>query len=135
MQYFIVLIYFIVLSQSIHHRPLVLSELQKERVRVALMQVAGGASSAQAVHLETFASWLDEPGRPEYDLVVDGANVAYNRQNFENGRFSFRQIEMVVDALYKRFGPDVRILVLVPYPYAQKAVPNRTKQRSGRRIR
>jgi len=34
--------------------------------------------------------------------VVDGANVAYHRQNFVGGKFSYRQIELVVKKLEKK---------------------------------
>jgi hypothetical protein len=30
--------------------------------------------------------------REEFEYIVDGANVAYNSQNFGKGMFSFRQV-------------------------------------------
>ena len=82
---------------------------------------------------------------PSY--IVDGANVAYHRQNFENGKFSYRQIELVVDAILERverekalalqqglYFEQPTVLVLLPYPYAQKVVPNSSRHRRGRKI-
>ena len=68
----------------------------------------------------------------EYTYIVDGANVAYNRQNFHKGKFSYSQIELVVNKLLER--NDGKVLVLMPYPYAQKVVPNSSKQKGKRNI-
>lgn len=39
---------------------------------------------------QRFSNWLQS--EPEFDYVVDAANIAYTRQNHEKGKFSFRQV-------------------------------------------
>jgi hypothetical protein len=46
---------------------------------------------------------------------VDAANVAYFNQNFETGRFSYKQVELVVDKLLER---NLKVLVVIPHCYA-----------------
>lgn len=58
----------------------------------------------------------------EFKYVVDGANVAYHHQNFDGGKFSFRQIELIVDSILAR--KDGKVLVLLPSVYAKKNIPN-----------
>ena len=111
-------------------RGLALSEDTKAAARVALMRIAAAASVNHCKSLETFGIWLEE--QPEFKYIIDGANVAYNRQNFGQGRFSYRQIELMVDTL-KESGED-RILVLLPQTYVQKVVPNSAKNRAGHRF-
>ncbi len=52
---------------------------------------------------------------------MDGPNVAYTKQNFEGGKFSYRQVELVVDKLRERGG---RILVVLPFAYTMRRIPN-----------
>lgn len=33
--------------------------------------------------------------RGQFDYIVDAANVAYNRQNFVGGKFSFKQVRVI----------------------------------------
>ena len=40
--------------------------------------------------------------REPFTVVVDAPNVAYARQNFEGGCFSFEQIELLVQKLQVR---------------------------------
>jgi hypothetical protein len=40
----------------------------------------------------------DEP----FTVVIDAPNVAYARQNFEGGCFSYHQIDLVVKELHKQ---------------------------------
>ena len=58
--------------------------------------------------------------------------MAYNHQNFDSGKFSYRQIELVVNKMLAR--GDGKVLVLLPYSYAQKVVPNNSKQRGRRNL-
>jgi len=39
---------------------------------------------------QDFGDWLR--AREEFEYIVDGANVAYNSQNFGKGMFSFKQV-------------------------------------------
>ena len=82
------------------------------------------------MHVQAYGEWLKL--QHEFKYIIDGANVAYNHQNFEEGKFSYRQIELVVDKVLAR--GDGKVLVLLPYSYAQKIVPNSSKQRGKRSI-
>lgn len=53
--------------------------------------------------MQAFASWLED--KEEFTYVVDGANVAYNRQNFGDGKFSFRQVR-------RHSSADIALLVV-----------------------
>ena len=143
---------------------ILLSEQEKEGVREELFSIANTTSKGQGSAIRAFGDWLDTKAKQgvEYTYIVDGANVAYHRQNFEGGKFNFRQVELVVEKLQsemrlrKKAGaaavkrgscngngggaepevglPEGKILVLVPYPYAQKVVPNSSRHRKGRKI-
>ena len=64
--------------------------------------------------LLNFCHWLgNRKGKP-FTAIVDGANVGYYMQNFEGGRFSFHQIQFVVDSLEKL---GERPLVILPFKY------------------
>ena len=76
-----------------------LTEDVKETARVGLMRVASAATVVQCKYLQNFGTWLAE--RPEFKYVIDGANVAYNRQNFGQGRFSYRQVGALLIELHK----------------------------------
>jgi hypothetical protein len=66
-------------------------------------------------HLLNFYAWLDQrQGRP-FTIFVDGANVGYYHQNFEDGRFCYHQLKFVVDEL-ERLGENP--LVVLPYKYS-----------------
>jgi Zc3h12a-like Ribonuclease NYN domain len=62
-----------------------------------------------------FFDWLDQREGEPFTVVVDAANVAYYLQNFDEGRFSFHQIQFVVDALEKL---GERPLVILPNKYS-----------------
>ena len=104
--------------------------LNSEERKVAkreLIKLIGSFSSqptTQIKNLMQFDEWLSS--REEFVHIVDAANVAYNRQNFENGRFSYRQIEIIVKRLNETY-PGEKILVIIPYAYAQHVVPNSVK--------
>ena len=108
-----------------------LTEEERHRVRAALMKIASTSSLNQCKNLQAFSDWLQE--QEEFVYIVDGANVAYNKQNFENGKFSYRQIELVVNRIEEEY-PGERILVIIPYPYAQKIVPNSVNYNGKRRL-
>jgi hypothetical protein len=62
-----------------------------------------------------FYRWLDRRKGPPFTILVDGANVGYYHQNFEDGRFSYHQIKFVVDFL-ESLGEFP--LVVLPNKYA-----------------
>jgi hypothetical protein len=41
---------------------------------------------------QDFGRWLRT--HDEFDYIVDGANVAYNAQNYDDGRFTFKQVSL-----------------------------------------
>jgi len=146
------------LSKESSHCPNCGEQVQKLRltdseaaaVRAGLEGVARANGETQMKAMSHFEGWLADKVKrdgkhPTY--IVDGANVAYHRQNFENGKFSYRQIELVVDAILERVQQEKvladqqelpfdepTVLVLLPYPYAQKVVPNSSRHRRGRKI-
>lgn len=105
---------------------------EKERVRIALFKIAGSYSSTQAKNLMNFSEWLNQANliKP-YTYIIDGANVAYNKQNFVDGGFSFRQINMMVNKIKEKYGanPSCNILILIPDAYARQIVPNSVSSR------
>jgi len=64
--------------------------------------------------LTEFLNWLDERDGEPITCIVDGANVGYYMQNFENGRFSYHQIKFVVDSLERL---NENPLVILPLKY------------------
>lgn len=67
--------------------------------------------------LEAFLEWLDKREGAPFTTIIDGANVGYFMQNFENGRFSYHQVMFVVDHL-ERIGETP--LVILPYKYSRQ---------------
>lgn len=108
---------------------LFLEEDERRRVRIALGNIVSASSPAQNKSLEIFADFLAK--NDEFVYIVDGANVAYHKQNFDDGQFSYRQIDVVVSRLKER---GERILVLLPYPYARRIIPNSAKHKKGKRV-
>lgn len=47
--------------------------------------------------MSNLQSWLEEHG--PFKTIIDGANVAFWGQSFEQGQFQFGQIEKLVDAV------------------------------------
>ena len=64
--------------------------------------------------LTSFFRWLDRREGEPFTVIIDGANVAYYMQNFETGRFSYHQIQFVMDSLEKA---GERPLVILPRKY------------------
>jgi pentatricopeptide repeat protein len=61
-----------------------------------------------------FMTFLQERSGPPFTIIVDGANVGYYMQNFQHGRFSFHQIQWMVDDLQRR---GEHALVVLPQKY------------------
>eukprot|EP01041_Mallomonas_annulata_P002215 gene2215-4303_t len=97
------------------------TEEQRQQTRVSLMKTVSLSSLPNARNLQTFSDWIDK--QEEIDYIIDGANVAYNRQNFAEGKFSYKQIEMIVKKLLEE-RKSGKILVLLPYAYTQNVIPN-----------
>jgi Zc3h12a-like Ribonuclease NYN domain len=67
-------------------------------------------------NLIAYYNWLDQREGEPFTILVDGANVGYYNQNFEDGRFSYHQIKFVVDYL-ERLGENP--LVVLPNKYSK----------------
>lgn len=95
----------------------VLSEDLLHRIRAALTRTVIASGYDHYRELQKFISWLDE--RPHFDIVIDGANVAYHRQKEIARGFSYRQLLFVVQEVMKKH-PDKRVLVVVPRGHYSK---------------
>lgn len=102
---------------------------ERRQVRDTLLQRAGARSATGYEHLREYVEWLRV--RPPFDYVLDGPNIAYFNQNWEQGAFSFRQIQDVIDAI-KETNPMARVLLLLPTKYLQPEIPNHTSSRRKR---
>lgn len=71
-----------------------------------------------ADQLNQFALWLDSREGDPFTAIVDGANVAYYMQNFNQGSFNYHQIQFMVDALKKM---NENPLVILPFKYCSKS--------------
>lgn len=83
------------------------------------------------ISLMKFADWLDSREGKPFTAIVDGANVAYYGQNFEQGKFNYHQIQFLVDAL-ESMGENV--LVTVPNKYTKRSFFCNTGQSSQRAV-
>lgn len=95
-----------------------LQPAEKQELREALYKLAQKSSSNGRSHLQAFESFLQS--QKEFEYIIDGANVAYDNQNFEGGRFSYGQIRLVLEEL-ERIGK--RVLVILPAQYGPKHFP------------
>jgi len=93
-------------------RCLGLTAAQRKRMRDVLLERASGS-----FQLEHFCKWLRE--RPPFDYVLDGPNIAYNNQNFADGRFAYRQVQDIIDCILQR-EPNARVLILMPEKYVRR---------------
>jgi hypothetical protein len=66
-----------------------LTSEQKQQIRESLYAATSERSAKHTEHLEEFESWIADK---DFDYIIDGANVAYDRQNYGNGRFSYKQV-------------------------------------------
>ena len=73
-----------------------LDAAERARVRETLLERASSRSASGYEHLREYVEWLRV--RPPFDYVLDGPNVAYFNQNWEEGAFSFKQIQDVMCA-------------------------------------
>ncbi|EUD67985.1 hypothetical protein C922_01597 [Plasmodium inui San Antonio 1] len=55
--------------------------------------------------------------RGTYTCLLDGANIGYNKQNVENGRFSFLQIEILKEIIKRRNNETPLIILPKIYHY------------------
>lgn len=78
---------------------------------------SSAAESYAIEQLDIFSQWLESSDKP-YTAIIDGANIAYYGQNFQNGNFNYHQIKYVVDALEEK---GENVLVVIPWKYTNKS--------------
>ena len=66
--------------------------------------------------LEKFAYWLNNREGEPFTAIIDGPNVAYFMQNFDEGSFNVHQLKFLFDAL-KAKGENP--LVIMPFKYSK----------------
>eukprot|EP00210_Caulerpa_lentillifera_P000006 g6.t1 len=59
---------------------------------------------------ESFMDWHERHG--PFNIIIDGANVAFHKQNYHAGHFSFSQIESIINNIEQRY-PDEKPLVIL----------------------
>lgn len=64
--------------------------------------------------LDVFYKALDDRTGEPFTVVIDGPNIGYYMQNFQDGRFNFHQIKLIVESLESR---GERPLVIMPRKY------------------
>jgi len=100
-----------------------LTSSQRALVRTGLFELASGQGVQSREAMLSFLDWMR--GTPEdFSVVVDGPNVAYSKQNFDTGCFSYHQIDLVVQQLREE---GERVLVLLPFKYVQPVIPNHAR--------
>jgi hypothetical protein len=120
----------------------ILTDSERLKMREALMDVIESRHDKKAAqtkgliqrveNFKTFQSWLGR--RKEFTHIIDGANVAYHKQNCDGGGFSYIQIGAVVDKI-ESLDPKARCLIIMPSVYSSKdPIPNNVCRgsRSGR---
>ena len=70
------------------------------------------------LELEKFAHWLNHREGEPFTAIIDGPNVAYFMQNFDQGRFNFHQLKFLFDALEAK---GENPLVILPFKYSKKS--------------
>jgi len=114
-----------------------LNDEERERVKMTMrnmvaLATGGGGSEAdkernvQVKKLLQFEAWVEQQQElhGEFDFIIDGANVAYHKQNYIDGRFNYHQVDVIVEVLRAQ---GKRVLLLLPTSYAQKVIPNTTR--------
>lgn len=115
-----------------------LDPAQKEKFREGLLYLV--SSSYQERHLvgrrvdvaakmKKFGDWLQHGDGKSFTAIVDGPNVAYYMQNFQQGTFNYHQINFVVEAL-ENMGE--RVLVVLPKKYTYDTFTTQVVGRSAK---
>merc|ERR1719499_2745644 len=78
----------------------------------------------------TFQRWLQTEAA--YEVIIDGANVGFNNQNFAGGHFQYKQIEMVAQQ-YRDMGKKRILIALHPKRLKEDAdigVPRKRRKKA-----
>ena len=103
-----------------------LSDEQSEQMRRALLGAAAARGGRE--ELIRFGEWV---GAREYRYIIDGANVAYRGQNFEGGRFSFTQLELMRRELLNRADGAGPLIILPERYVTADRIPNHVRGGTG----
>lgn len=79
-----------------------------------------------AYRLNRFGEWLQARDGKAFTAIVDGPNIAYYMQNFQQGTFNFHQIKFVVDAL-ENMGEKVLVILPKKYTYDRFSIQKATR--------
>eukprot|EP00592_Proboscia_alata_P011396 CAMPEP_0194385956 /NCGR_PEP_ID=MMETSP0174-20130528/83507_1 /TAXON_ID=216777 /ORGANISM="Proboscia alata, Strain PI-D3" /LENGTH=986 /DNA_ID=CAMNT_0039174605 /DNA_START=542 /DNA_END=3499 /DNA_ORIENTATION=- len=104
---------------------------KKQQPKLSADEKNNRDSKRAEYELSTFADWLNVRKGEPFTAIVDGANVAYSGQNFEQGRFNYHQIKFLTDALIS-MGENP--LVIVPYKYTMKTFHTNNGAQKRRQI-
>lgn len=79
-----------------------------------------------AEKLNRFGEWLQTRNGKPFTAIIDGPNIAYYMQNFQQGTFNFHQIKFVVDAL-ENMGENVLVVLPKKYTYDRFSIQKSTQ--------
>lgn len=101
-------------------RSIDLSEEARQRMLRQVGEISEAAGEKAAKNWKGFQEWLQRRGRDAYDVIIDGANVGYYKQNFMGApkHVDYTQIDWVV----RHFQVGLDAFLLSP---AYLAVPMR----------
>ena len=111
-----------------------LDSLQKKRFQEALLHLVSlsyqerhrsSTKTDVAEKLKRFGEWLQNRDGKPITAIIDGPNIAYYMQNFQDGTFNFHQIKFVVDAL-ENMGENVLVVLPKKYTYDRFSIPTQT---------
>ncbi|KAL5717084.1 ribonuclease P [Ranunculus cassubicifolius] len=106
------------------------AETERFSQSLASLAIAREANS----NFQAFQAWLDT--HATYETIVDGANVAFYRQNFAAGGFNISKLDVVVKELFERNGKkwpliilhNKRVRPLLADPSSRRIIENWKKQ-------
>jgi len=113
-----------------------LDPIQKIRFQDALLNLVSSSyrerhrnSSKPEVadKLRKFGEWLQNRSGKPFTAIIDGPNIAYYMQNFQQGTFNYHQIKFVVDAL-EDMGENVLVVLPKKYTYNQFSLQKATQK-------
>jgi len=111
-----------------------LDPTMKERFQEGLLHLVSTSyqerhrnAAKRDVHgnLRKFGEWLQSRKGKPFTAIIDGPNIAYYMQNFEQGTFNYHQIKFVVDAL-ENMGENVLVVLPKKYTYDRFPIPKGT---------
>ncbi|KDD72506.1 hypothetical protein H632_c3258p0, partial [Helicosporidium sp. ATCC 50920] len=87
-----------------------LSDQDSQALQNSVVQLAERLSKGLKGQFAVFQKWLQQHG--PFPIVVDGANVAFFGQNYDEGGFNFAQIKAMVKLLQETY-PSYKVLTVL----------------------